>query len=121
MDSPRPVSTASSSDENDDVFTGWATVLIPWGLNEQANARIEVTGDFSFNGADLENMTIKDIDWIEIETISGYRKGRIEGIDADDVRNDVFKAYFEAMPEHAQNQYIAGAELYNADEYGIIL
>lgn len=101
------------------MFTGWTTVLIPWGTHRRASARIEVRGDF--NGWALENVVIRDIDWIEIETVSGFKKGKVVSIDEDDTINAEFKAYFECMPQDVQEEYLEGAELYNADEYGITL
>ena len=106
-------------DENDDVFSGWATVSTPWTSQTKAHARIKVRG--TFTSCELEDITVDDVDWVEVHTVDGFREGLIETEEDIDGLNEQFLKYFEAMPDKAQNEALEGADMWNADGYGITL
>lgn len=101
-------------------FTGWATVEMPWTSMVTCQARIRVGADLNEDGEIVGTVWVDDVDWVEMHTVDGFRKGRIESVDDDEVELDVMKL-FEALPTERQTELLAGNTLSDIDDRELVV
>ena len=100
-------------------FGGWATIDISWSNLKRCRARIQVRGDWDGDG--LTGIEVTDLDWLEIETVDGFRKGQVEAFDADDPEADELVALFSNLPAEAMAEALSGTTLSDIDDREIEL
>ena len=100
-------------------FEGWHTITIAWSNLKTCQARIKVRGEW--DGVGLFDIQVQDVDWMELHTVDGFRKGRIDAFDGDDDEADQLRRLFDNLPTEAQAEALSGATLADIDDREIVL
>ena len=106
----------------DDVmpFTGWAIIDLPWTAQVTCQARIRVGADLNNDGELINPAWVDDVDWIELHTFDGFRKGKIEALDLED-HAQCITTLFESLPMVAQTEKLSGVTLSDIDDRELVV